>query len=219
MSFSMLNQKQKIYIGVAIVAIICIIFYYIFANNDEYNYEELENVEESTENITQSNVETEEKEIVLHITGAVKQEGIVRIKEGARIIDVVEAAGGLLEDANLKDVNLAYIVEDGQKIYIPYKSEENVDVTEEIPYVTSENGGNIVTDGNNISSSSSNLIVNINTSSQSELETLPGIGESTAIKIIEYRKQNGKFNSIEEIKNVPGIGDAKYENIKNYITI
>lgn len=215
MSLSMLTQKQKIYLGVAIIAVICIIFYYIFANNNEYNYDELDEIEEKTENLIQNTVETEKTKIVLHITGAVKQEGIVRIEEGARIIDVVEAAGGLQENADLKNVNLAYIVEDGQKIYIPYISEGDSDVTEEIPFVSIGAGENIITDVD----TSSNLKVNINKATQADLQLLPGIGESTAAKIIEHREKNGKFNSTEDIKNVSGIGDAKYENIKDYISI
>ena len=219
MSISMLTQKQKIYLGVAIVSIICIIFYYIFANNNDYNYDELEEIGEQTESIFQSSTETEKTKIVLHITGAVKQEGIVRIEEGARIVDVVEAAGGLKENADLKNVNLAYIVEDGQKIFIPYTSEEDVDVTEETPFVTMDAGKDIITDTEANQSNSSNLKVNINKATQADLQLLPGVGESTAAKIIEHREKNGKFNSIEEIKNVSGIGDAKYENIKDYISI
>ena len=218
MSFSMLTQKQKIYLGIAIVIIICMIFYYIFTNNSDYNYEELDEIGEKTESIFQSSKEAEKNKIVLHITGAVNEEGIVRIEEGARIIDVVEAAGGLKEDAELKNVNLAYIVEDGQKIYIPYKSDTE-EQEEEIPFVSIDAGKDVITDTEVNNSNGSKLKVNINKASQADLQLLPGIGESTALKIIEHREKNGKFASIEEIKNVSGIGDAKYENIKDYIII
>ena len=218
MSFSMLTQKQKIYLGIAIVIIICMIFYYIITNNSDYNYEELDEIGEKTESIFQSSKETEKTKIVLHITGAVNEEGIVRIEEGARIIDVVEAAGGLKDDAELKNVNLAYIVEDGQKIYIPYKTDIE-EQEEEIPFVSIDAGKDVITDTEVNNSNGSKLKVNINKASQADLQLLPGIGESTAIKIIEHREKNGKFASIEEIKNVSGIGDAKYENIKNYINI
>ena len=218
MSFSMLTQKQKIYLGVAIVIIIFMIFYYIFTNNSDYNYEDLDELDEKTESIFQSSKETEKTKIVLHITGAVNEEGIVRIEEGARIIDIVEAAGGLKDDAELKNVNLAYIVEDGQKIYIPYKSDTE-EQEEEIPFVSVDAGKDVITDTEVNNSNGSNLKVNINKASQADLQLLPGIGESTALKILEYREKNGKFDSIEEIKNVSGIGDAKYENIKDYINI
>ena len=218
MSFSMLTQKQKIYLGIAIVIIICMIFYYIFTNNSDYNYEELNEIGEKTESIFQSSKETEKTKIVLHITGAVNEEGIVRIEEGARIIDVVEAAGGLKDDAELKNVNLAYIVEDGQKIYIPYKTDIE-EQEEEIPFVSIDAGKDVITDTEVNNSNGSKLKVNINKASQADLQLLPGIGESTALKIIEHREKNGKFSSIEEIKNVSGIGDAKYENIKEYISI
>ena len=218
MSFSMLTQKQKIYLGIAIVIIICMIFYYIFTNNSDYNYEELDELGEKTESIFQSSKETEKTKIVVHITGAVNEEGIVRIEEGARIIDVVEAAGGLKEDAELKNVNLAYIVEDGQKIFIPYKTDIE-EQEEEIPFVSIDAGKEVITDTEVNNSNGSKLKVNINKASQADLQLLPGIGESTALKIIEHREKNGKFASIEEIKNVSGIGDAKYENIKDYIII
>lgn len=134
------------------------------------------------------------------------------------MIDIVEAAGGLKDDAELKNVNLAYIVEDGQKIYIPYKSDIGKQ-EEEIPFVSIDAGKDVITDTEVNNSNGSNLKVNINKASQADLQLLPGIGESTALKILEYREKNGKFDSIEEIKNVSGIGDAKYENIKDYINI
>ena len=150
--------------------------------------------------------------MVLHIVGAVKNPGIVKIKEGSRIVDVIEAVGGITEDADTSKINLAYIVEDGQKIFIPSITDE---ITEETEYVTSESGDNIIVDDNE----GENIMVNINKATQTELETLPGIGPAMALRIIEHREQNGNFENIEEIKNVKGIGDAKFENIKNNICV
>ena len=119
-------------------------------------------------------------------------------------------AGGVKENADLTNINLAQVLEDGVKIYIPIKEEQ---VLEE---KTSKN-----VEVNNIKLEDSNKtnIVNINTANQTQLETLPGIGASTALKIINYRKQNGKFNNIEDIKQVSGIGESKFNKIKNFIKV
>lgn len=117
--------------------------------------------------------------------------------------------GGLTSDADITNVNLAYKVDDGQKIYIPNKAESS-DIKN---IVTKENGEGIVQEVRILNK------VNINTATQTELETLSGIGPSTALKIITYRSQNGKFKTIEDIKNVPGIGESKFKQIENEITI
>ena len=146
----------------------------------------------------------------MHITGAVKKPGIVQIEEGARLIDAIEAAGGTTENADTSKINLAYILSDGQKIYIPSFLDEKIE-----NYVEDNIGENIIIENTN-----SNInLVNINTATQTELETLTGIGPSLALKIINYRKENGKFKTIEDIKNVSGIGDSKFEAIKNEICV
>ena len=153
--------------------------------------------------------------IVVHITGEVKNTGILILPEGARIADAIESAGGETEEADLDEVNLAYVLQDGQKIYIPNKNDKTN--LESKVYITSESGDNVIIDGNVIGGI--NKKVNINTATQTELETLPGIGEAIASKIIEYREQNGKFNKIEDLQNVKGIGKAKFEDIKEYIVV
>ena len=125
-------------------------------------------------------------------------------------------SGGSTDDADLSKINLAYVLEDGQKVYIPKIGEINQENAEE-EYITFEYGNNknIIQDYNK----GGNEKVNINTANQTELETLPGIGTATAEKIIDYRNKNGKFSSIEDIQNVKGIGNAKYENIKESICV
>lgn len=88
-----------------------------------------------------------------------------------------------------------------------------------LEFITSSNGDNIVSNSNDNTKSNDTTMVNINKATQTQLEQLPGIGPSTALNIIEYRNENGKFNSIEDLKNVSGIGDAKFNNIKEYICI
>lgn len=90
-----------------------------------------------------------------------------------------------------------------------------MNIVEKESYISEEIGENIIVED---IKTNTNLI-NINTATQTELETLTGIGPSTALKIINYREENGKFNTIEDIKNVPGIGDSKYEAIKNEICV
>lgn len=129
----------------------------------------------------------------MHIVGCVIEEGIVKLKEGDRIADAIERSGGITSDADISKVNLAYKLKDGQKIYIPSNIEDGEDVT-----IITQGGEGVV--GENIETSDK---VNINTATQTELESLSGIGPSTALKIIEYRIQNGEFSDIEDIKNVP----------------
>jgi len=208
----MLENKEKIIIAIiGIILIISIIIYFIDKDDEEYIEINNEIANIGTEEEIQEEVE-EYEEMVLHIVGAVKNPGIVKIKEGSRIVDVIEAVGGITEDADTSKINLAYIVEDGQKIFIPSITDE---ITEETEYVTSESGDNIIVDDNE----GENSMVNINKATQTELETLPGIGPAMALRIIEHREQNGNFEKIEEIKNVKGIGDAKFENIKNNICV
>lgn len=158
----------------------------------------------------------EENKILIHITGSVKAEGVVILNSGDRIIDAIEAAGGEKEDADLSKLNLAYILQDGEKLYVP-----SINDTEEEVYVTAENGENVITEGagNTDKVDEKKETVNINTATKEELMTLPGVGESTAIKIIDYRKSNGKFQKIEDIKSVPGIGDSKFQNMKEKLSV
>lgn len=160
------------------------------------------------------NINNLERKIIIHITGEVKNTGILILPEGARIADAIENAGGETEEADLDKVNLAYVLQDGQKVYIPNKQEK---IEENNAYITSESGDNVII-GSEINGGV-NKKVNINTAAQSELETLPGIGEAIASRIIEYREQNGKFSKIEDLLNVKGIGDAKFEEIKEYVVV
>ena len=165
---------------------------------------------ESTEEIQKSN-----NTIVVHIIGEVKNKGVVILKEGDRIVDAIEAAGGETENADLNKLNLAYILQDGEKLYVPSIYEED----NEQEYITKESGENTIIKGDGNMEQEKGKMININTGDIEDLTTLPGIGESTAKKIITYREENGKFEKIEDIKNVPGIGNAKFENIKNQIIV
>lgn len=217
-----LNKKQCIILIVIFIIILSVIGLYLWKSSTQMDYTSLDienqNIMENV--ITEETTKEEDNTIVVHIIGSIKNPGIVKIAEGSRIIDAVDAAGGLLEDADITKVNLAYIIDDGTKIYIP--SVNDVNSSEDSEYISTNAGSNNVIDNSNKNSStknSSSEMININTATQSELETLSGIGPSTALKIIKYRTENGNFSTIEDIKNVNGIGDAKFESIKDSICV
>ena len=147
--------------------------------------------------IKDTNVEAEEEYIFVHIEGCVKEPGLIKVKYGTRVFELIEEAGGATEYADISRVNLASIVNDEQKVVIPAKV-VNASDDESI-----ESGG----------------LVNINTASKEKLITLSGIGESTAEKIINYREENGYFNTIDDLMNVPGIGESKFSALKDDITV
>lgn len=179
----------------------------------------------------------DESKIYVYITGEVNVPGVVILNENSRIVDAINSAGGTTTKADISKVNLVYVLEDGMKINIP--DSDDLKNNPDFEYITmsSGDGASSVSDrgdgagsgsggtgggnktGAGDSFSAGYSVVNINTATQTELETLPGIGPSLALKIINYRKENGKFSSIDEIKNVSGIGDAKFENMKSLITV
>lgn len=227
-----INLNRKI-IYLIIIIIVIIVYYFFYRKSNNYQeieenstleelttYEEAENIQtEKQQETTEENTEDEEK-IVVHITGEVNNEGVIELESGARVIDAVNMAGGFTETANIDKVNLAYVLTDAIKIYIPSQSEEEENVTITREYILTDTGEDIVTEEKEMEiQEKSNLIVNINSATQTELETLPGIGPSIALKIISYRKENGQFSSIEDIKNVSGIGDAKFNGIKELISV
>ncbi len=150
--------------------------------------------------------------ITIQIIGEVVHPGVYSFTQGSRIQDAVDAAGGLLSTADTTSVNLAAKLEDGEQINIPA-------------------GSGLASGG--IPSSSSNApflvlttptvpagnLININTATSTQLDTLPGIGPTTAQKIIDYRTQHGPFQNIEDIMDVPGIGPATFDNIKTLISV
>lgn len=177
------------------------------------------------ENKTALVKDTEEKakDIMVHVTGAVTGAGVYQIPAGSRVIDAVNRAGPAPE-ANLNALKLASPVNDGQTVLVPYKPEmvqagSSVQASGNSP---SQGAGRNISGGPNGASIQSGFVsglVNINTANQEQLDTLPGIGPSLAQRIIDYRESSGPFQDIEDIKNVSGIGDKKYENLKDKITV
>ena len=142
------------------------------------------------------------------------KEGIIEVEEDSRISDIIDKAGGLLENSNLDEINLAYKVEDGMKIHIP--TNEEISKKKEVEVTTNQY---VYSEKKESKEEIINKKININTATEQELDQLQGIGQSTANKIIKYREENGKFKNIEDIKNVSGIGDAKFDGIRDEITV
>ncbi len=139
--------------------------------------------------------------IFVQVAGAVCKPGVYELSSGSRVYAAIEAAGGLTEQADDSDINQAAVLEDGQKLYV-YTIEERALEEAKEAATQAEDG-----------------LVNINTATESELTSLPGIGQTKAKQIVEYRQSNGSFSSIEEIKNVSGIGDGIFNQINSLIKI
>jgi competence protein ComEA len=149
--------------------------------------------------------------LAVHVIGAVPRPGLYEFAEGARVQDAIDAAGGLLASANVDALNLAALLEDGQQLNIPYKDGSGASVESVAPFEPPAATEEPTVDPNV-------ELVNINTATLEELNSLPGIGPTTAQKIIDYRDENGTFSTIEDIMNVSGIGPATFEEIKDLIT-
>ncbi|MBQ9313447.1 MAG: helix-hairpin-helix domain-containing protein [Clostridia bacterium] len=178
-----MNNKMK-YIFVFVVFIILTILGYVLLPKEEV--------------VVQNKVEEDDNYIFVHIEGQVKNPGLMKVKYGTRLYELIEKVGGETENADLTRVNLASVLSDEQKVIIPAKV-----IISEDSESREESGG----------------LVNINTASKEKLMTLNGIGEGTAEKIVKYRQDNGYFNSVEDLKNVSGIGENKFNGLKDDITI
>lgn len=148
--------------------------------------------------------------LVVHVCGAVASPDVYRFKAGARICDAVRAAGGFAEDAAGDTINQAQFLTDGQKLYIPTEDEAGTQTV----------SGDLVSDrSEKASGTSDDNRVNINTADQAGLMTIPGIGETRARAIIEYRETSGGFRDPEDIKNVSGIKEGTFSKIRDYIRV
>jgi competence protein ComEA len=152
---------------------------------------------------------------IVHISGAVTEPGVYSLIAGSRIQNAIEAAGGHLPSANLDGINMAAVVDDGDQIWVPYQ--ELVFSTPQPKEPTSNTTPQ--TNEKNEQPTIANILININTASISELDSLPGIGPQKASEIIAYRDGNGPFERIEEIEMVSGIGPVTFNNIKALICV
>ena len=172
--------------------------------NEEEYFPQDDLLTERGEEITESELAEEEPQvtfILVDVKGAVKNPGVYEANEGDRVNDIIQKAGGILNNGEKNAVNLAMKVSDEMIIYVPYIGEE----------------GEVVNDQASLSATEG--LVNINKASETELLQLPGVGPSKAAAIIEYREQNGGFSTKEDLKKISGIGEKTYEKLEPFLTI
>ena len=153
-------------------------------------------------------------EVVVHVAGAVVSPGVRRLPPGSRVIDAVDAAGGALADADLPRINLAAPLVDGQQVYVPKPGEQPpLAAGAGVPEPTT--GGAAAGPGGSVPGA----LVDLNTATAEQLDTLPGVGPSTAAAIIAHRDQNGPFTSVDQLLDVRGIGEAKLEQLRDLVSV
>jgi len=155
-----------------------------------------------------STTTTASQAVVVHVAGAVVAPGLHELSPGARVADAIGAAGGLLAEADEARINLAAPVADGERVYVP---------------VVGENTPSVVVGGTQPPEGAGGGPpagpVNLNTADEAALDVLPGVGPATATAIITYREEIGGFTSVEELLDVPGIGEAKLEQLRPLVTV
>ncbi|WIK58885.1 ComEA family DNA-binding protein [Actinotignum urinale] len=168
--------------------------------------------------------------ITIYISGQVNKPGVYTVAKDARVNTVVEQAGGLTNDAAQYAINLAAPMKDGEHVHIPHKNDVS---SGSIPFKQANSGGGSVAGGAQDGGQGGNMNsgggekqggkngsnININTASQAELETLPGVGPATANDIVQWRQSHGQFKTPSDLMKIPGIGKAKFEKIRSRITV
>lgn len=208
-------NKKKIFVFILIL-LICpiglIIKDRLESKEDIYVLTEKEKLKD--EDTEEQEIKKEEnnitnKEITVYVSGAVNKPGIVTLNDGDRLATAVEKVGGTTKKADLNGINMAIKLQDEMHYIIP-----------KIGEVSKDKSSEVVSDGKfNQDESLKTSQININTATIEELDKLPGVGEATANKIVNHRSESGEFKSIEEIKNVNGIGEKKFEEMKNLICV
>ncbi len=155
--------------------------------------------------------------VVCDISGAVKEEGVYTLKSGSRLQDLIDAAGGLTSRAQIKAINRSLLLQDQDKVYIPYKGEKTAAAP--TAGMASNAAASSSSSSSSPAASSAAGKVNLNTATAADLQKLNGIGEKKAEQIIAYREQKGGFKSIDELKEVSGIGDKIFDALKDQITV
>ena len=212
MDYILHHREKTLKYLVAFLFILIALFILLGKNGDE---ELLIEGRENTSTVEQLAAEEsleenpEPKEIFVHLSGAVNKPGVLKLSEGTRVYEAVEMAGGLEVDADSSGINLARTLQDEERIHIPREGEIQTNPVQYANPATQSIGGETRQSG----------LININTADSASLQTLTGIGPSTAEKILDYRQSSGPFRSIEQIKEVSGIGEKTYQKFKDKICI
>lgn len=203
----MMKDKKKI-VGSIVILIVFVLFLVVgYVNSRPSNNTAVksEEVFKDQDNAGETSQSKSDKEITVYINGEIKKPGVYKLKNNSRMQDIVKEAGGFTTEADTSKLNLAKKLKDEDYIYVDKKGENGANKFE-----SSEKGvSGVGQDGK----------VNINKASKEELKTIPGVGDVTAQKIIDYREKNGDFSSIEDLKKVGRIGDKTIEKIKDKIEV
>ncbi|MEH6989011.1 helix-hairpin-helix domain-containing protein [Cytobacillus firmus] len=204
-------KAYKFYFAGGAIALAALLYYFLMPVQETEVFPEIEqsislNEEEGKETAGDMQAEQVQQAMKADIKGAVKKPGVYEAKEGERVIDLLEKAGGLTEKADSTKINFALKITDEMVIYVPEEGE----IIEE----TRAGAGNVEVKGQQDSGK-----VNLNRADETELQTLPGVGPSKAAAIIEHRDTNGPFKDIEDLKLISGIGDKTFEKLKEHISV
>ena len=223
-------NKKTLIIIITIIATALIIAYMLFTKNNDEIITNLEEIE-TNENDTQNNQkETNENKIIIHITGAIKKEGIYELKENSRIADAIEAAEGLTENANIQDINLAYVLEDGEKIHIPTKEEikqRNSETTEKsidktTIYVTKNTGGTEKSASNtekntgntNNSGNTKKYLINDNEVTEKEYNKVVNSYKRDNDRYRTYSYNGAEYSGYEDVSHALSALETKIQQIE-----
>lgn len=165
--------------------------------------------------------------VTVHVMGAVKNPGVFELPSASRVVDAVRAAGGATGSADLERINLAQKIADTEQIFVPTRSQRRVRITVAPQHRASTStvtpsvpGATPTTVAATMGSPGSvSTKVNLNTATAEQLDTLPGVGPSTAKAIISYRTKSGNFKKVTDLMNVPGIGQAKFDAVRDLVTV
>lgn len=211
------NYRNIALVGAAIVLVIGVVFalmgYLNSAEASSFEVTKADDAAERSDDGMEPVTESAPAQVCVYVTGHVVHPGVVYLDEGSRVADAIEACGGMTDDASAESLNLARIVVDGEQIQV--QSVAEMEAASQ-PVASSGSSAPVASGP---SSQVASGKVNINTADSSQLQTLSGVGESKAKKIIDYRETNGPFKSIEDLANVSGIGEKTVENLREYICI
>lgn len=147
--------------------------------------------------------------ILVDVIGAVKNPGLKKLEPGSRVTDAIKAAGGTESDADLESINLAARVADGDQVFVQHRGEALQKSSKKRPKTSKSKGGGKHPNG----------LVNLNSASADQLEQLPGVGASTAQKIIAYRTQHGPFQTIDDLRSIKGFGSKRIDRIREWVEL